>query len=41
MLLRAAQLQGLRDPGTAKAMTVDDPCGRAADLHPDGTLDLA
>ena len=31
----------VRDPGAAKAMTVDDPCGRAADLHPDGTLDLA
>ena len=31
----------VRDPGTAKAMTVDDPCGRAATLHPDGTLDLA
>lgn len=30
----------VRDPGTAKAMTVDDPCGRSATLHPDGTLDL-
>jgi acetyl-CoA C-acetyltransferase len=31
----------VRDPGTAKAMTVDDPCGLAATLHPDGTLDLS
>ena len=30
----------VREPGTAKAMTVDDPCGLPATLHADGTLDL-
>jgi acetyl-CoA C-acetyltransferase len=30
----------VRDPGTAKAMTLDDPYSRPAMLHRDGTLDL-
>ena len=30
----------VREPGATKAMTVDDPIGRAAALHADGTLDV-
>jgi acetyl-CoA C-acetyltransferase len=30
----------VREPGAAKALTLDDPIGRNATLHTDGTLDL-